>query len=59
MSIGKKISFAIIFADTTRRGALPKEASIRKMTAIIIEWKKVHEREDKRWIMYTDFQNSM
>ena len=47
---------AAVFADTTRRGALPEEASIHivKMSAIKIALKEIHKKEDKRCVIYTD-----
>ena len=45
----------------TRRGVLSEEASIQtdKMTAIKVSLKEIHKREDKKWVIYTDFQSSM
>ena len=41
------------YSDTTRRGALPEEASIHtaEMTVIKIAMKKREKREDLRWVM--------
>ena len=41
-STGRKVGFAAVFTDTTRRGALPEEASIHtaEMTAIKIAMKE-------------------
>ena len=52
-SKGKKVGYAAVFTDTTRRGALPEEASIH--TAI----KEIKERKDIRWVIYTDSLSSM
>ena len=45
-SIGRKVDYAAVFADTTRRGVLPEEASIH--TAEMTEIKEIKEREDIR-----------
>ena len=60
-SIGRKVGFAAVFTDTTRRGALPEEASIHtaEMTAIKIAMKEIGKREDLRWVIYTDSLSSM
>ena len=44
------VGFAAIFTNITRRGALPKEASVHttEMTAIKIALKEIHKRENKR-----------
>ena len=49
------------YSDTTRRGALPEEASIHttEMTAIKISKKEIKERKDTRWVIYTDSLSSM
>ena len=59
--MGRKVSYAAVFKDITRRGALPEEASIytAEMTAIKVTLKDIHKREDKRWVIYTDSQSSM
>ena len=56
-STGRKVCFA----DITRRGALPKEASILivEMTAIKIAMREIQKREEMRWIVYTDLLSSM
>ena len=40
---------------------LSEEASIHtaEITAIKIVLKEIYKREDKRWVLYTDFQSSM
>ena len=60
-SIGRKVGLAAVFMDTTRRGALPEEASIHtaEMTAIKIAMKDIGKREDLRWIIYTNSLSSM
>ena len=60
-SIGRKVGFAAVFADITRRGALPGEASIHtaEMTAIKIAMREIQKREDMRWVIYTDSLSSM
>ena len=50
-SIGRKVDYAAVFADTTRRGVLPEEASIH--TAEMTAMKDIKEREDIRWVIYT------
>ena len=54
-SIRNQVGFAAVFEDITR-GALPEETSIHKsiMTVIKIAQKEIHNREDKRWVIYTD-----
>ena len=46
-STGRKVSYAAVFTDTTRRGALPEEAFIytAEMTAIKAVMKEIKERE--------------
>ena len=53
-STGRKVGFAAVFTDITRRGSLPEEASIHKaeMTAIKIAMKEIREREERRWVLY-------
>ena len=45
---GKKVGFAAVSTDISRRGDLPEEASIHtaEMTAINVVLKEVHKRED-------------
>ena len=43
-SIGKKVGFATVFLDITRRSTLSEEAYI---TTIKIVLKKIHKREEK------------
>ena len=59
--MGKKVGFAVVFTNITRKKTLPQEASINitKMTIIKIALKQIHKREDKRCIIYTDFQSSI
>ena len=49
--MGKKVGFAVVFTDITRREVLPEEAFINtaKMTAIKVALKEI----------YTDSQSSM
>ena len=46
-STGRKVGYAAVFTDSTRREALPEEASIHtsEMTAI----KKIKKRERAQW----------
>ena len=55
-STGRKVGFAAVFADITRRGAIPEEAPIHtaEMTAIKIAVREIHKKEDTRWVLYTD-----
>ena len=48
--MGRKVGFAAVFTDITRRGALPKEASIQtaELTTITVSLKEIHKKEDKR-----------
>ena len=46
-----------MFADTTRSGALPEGASIH--TAEMTAMKDIKEREDIRWVIYTDSLSTM
>ena len=45
----------------SRRGRLTEEASIHivEMTTIKTEMIEIQEREDKRWVIYTDLLSSM
>ena len=56
-STGRKVGYAAVFTDSTRRGALPEEASIH--TAEMTAMKEIKEREDIRWVIYTDSLSSM
>ena len=56
-STGQKVGYAAVFMDTTRRGALPEEASIH--TAEMIAMKEIKEKKDIRWVIYTDLLRSM
>ena len=51
----RKLGFSVIFPDITRRVTLPEEASIHtaEITAIKVALKKIHNREDKVWVIYT------
>ena len=53
-SIWKKVGFAAVILDTTRRGGLPEEAFIYKvkMTAIKVALKEIHKSEDNRLIIH-------
>ena len=52
----KKVGFAEVFADITRRRALPEETSIHtvEITAIKIAMRKIFKKENKRLVIYTD-----
>ena len=54
-STGRKVGFAAVFADLTRRGTLPEGASIHtvEMTAIKTTLKEI-QKERMRWVIYTD-----
>ena len=47
-STRRKVGYADVFTDTTRRMALPEKASIHAAETAM------KEREDIRWIIYTD-----
>ena len=47
--IGRKVCISVVFADITRTGAIPEEASIH--TAEMIAMRKIQKREDKRWVI--------
>ena len=55
--IRKLVGFAIVFEDTTRRGALPEEASIHTIEIIAIKIALIEIQ--KRWVIYTDSQSSI
>ena len=57
----RKVGFAAVFTDITRREALPEVVFIHtaKMTAIKVALKEMHKREDKRWVICTLSQSSM
>ena len=59
--IEKKAGFAVVFGDITRRGALPEKVSfhIAEMTTIKIALNKIHKREEQRWVICKDSQNSI
>ena len=48
---GRKVGFAVVFGDITRREALPEKASIHtaEMTAIKITIREIQKRDDMRW----------
>ena len=46
-----------MYSDSTRRGELPEEASIH--TAELTTIKEIKEREEIRWVIYTDLLSSM
>ena len=52
----KKVGYAAIFTDSTRRGAFSEEASIHtaEMTVIKTAMKGIKEREDIRCVIYKD-----
>ena len=56
-STERKVGYAAVFIDTTRRGALLEEASIH--TAEMTAMKEIKEKEDIRWVIYTDSLSSM
>ena len=58
--MGIKVNFSAVIMDITRRGALPKEASIHtaEMTAIKTALREIQKRTDKRWETYTDSLSS-
>ena len=60
-NMGKKVGFATVFIDITRRGSLTEEASLHttEMTAIKVALKEIHRSEDKKWVIYKDSQRSM
>ena len=55
-ALGRKLGYTVVFAYS-RRGALREEASIH--TAELTAMKEIKEREDVRWVIYTDLLNSM
>ena len=59
-STGRKVGFAVVFADITRRGALPGEASTHtaEMTAIKIAMREIQKKE-MRWVVHADSLSSM
>ena len=56
-STGRKVGFAAVFTDITRRGTLPEEASIH--TAEMTAMKEIRVRDEMRWVIYTDSLSSM
>ena len=50
--MGRKVGFETIFTDHPRREALPEKASIHtaELTEIKVALKKIHKREEKRWV---------
>ena len=60
-NIEKKVGFEGLFTDITRRGGLPKEASIytAEMIEIKIALKEIYKREDKIWVISSDTQSYM
>ena len=55
-STGRSVGFAVVFADITRREALPEEA---EMTSIKTVMREIQKREDMRWVIYTDSLSSL
>ena len=53
----KEHGFTVVFTVITKRRALLKEASIH--TAEMTTMKDINEREDMRWVIYTDSLSSM
>ena len=60
-AMGKKVGFAVVYGNITRRGILPEEASIdtAEMTAIKKAVREIEKIEDKRWLIYTDSLKSL
>ena len=56
-STRRKVGYVAVFTYSTRRGALPEEASIHttEMTAI----NEIKKSKDIRWVIHTDLLNSM
>ena len=52
-STGRKVVFTAVFADITRREALPEKASIHTTM------REIKKREDMKWVKYTDSLSSM
>ena len=50
-STGRKVGFAAVLVDITRRGALPEEAFIH--TAEMTAMREIQKREDKRWVIHS------
>ena len=57
----RKVDSAAVFADITKRGALPEEACIHttEMSKIKTAMRDIKKREDMRWALYTDSLSSM
>ena len=53
---GRKVGFATVFTNITRREALPEDTSFHtaEMTAIKIVMTEIQKREDIRWVIYTN-----
>ena len=51
----RKVGFATVFTEISRKGALPEEASIfiAEITAIKVALKKIHRREVKNKYVQT------
>ena len=60
-STGRKVGFAAVFTDITKRGALPEETSIyiAEMKAIKKVMREIQKRENMRWVIYADLLRSM
>ena len=60
-STGRKVGFAAVVKDITRRGTLPEDASIHtdEITAIKITMREIQKREDMWWEIYADLLSSM
>ena len=58
---GRKVGFAAVFTDITKRGTLPEEASIHtaEMTAIETAMKEIRVRNEMRCVIYTDSLSSL
>ena len=48
--MGRKIGFAAVFTDITKRGALPEESSIHtaKMTTNKVSLKEIHKKRRQK-----------
>ena len=55
-NIGRKVGFTVVFTDIIRRRVLPEESSIQtaEMATIKVAFKKIHRREHRSWVIYTD-----
>ena len=51
-SMRRKVGFAVVITDTTRRRAVPEEDFIHTT-------KEIFKRKDKRWVIFRDSQSSI